>query len=395
MSNVSSEALAPPPTTKSVRPLRVALVLDTKVWAGTEAHVLVLARTLKALPDGAVRVSVAAPSGGVLWDRVRGANLPAIAISRRGNWDPSTALVLAKRLRSRQLDVLHVHNGRTALWGVLAVKLAGRGRCVATQHFISPAHSVSTGWKSRIVKGIHRAVENGIAHHIAISHAVAQTLFERTALPSDKVTVVHNGVDVPPPNPAPVEELPDTLRADIACVARLEIEKDIPTLIQAVKTLNARRSETKQVRCVIAGEGEEEAHLGAIIKELAVSDTVHLAGWTPRALDILRASQVAVLPSIAEPFGLAVLEAMGQKKPVIAVNVGGPPEIVREGETGLLVPASTPDAMADALETLLDAPEKAAAMGEAGYERLRDCFSAERMAQQTLAVYRQVVAGDG
>lgn len=369
-------------------------MLDTRVWAGTEAHVLSLARALKALTDSkgkqSVKVTVATMHDSVLWERARKNKLATLAIAGRGEWDPKTAVSIARRLRRGELDVVHVHNGRTAFWGALAVKLAGRGACVATQHFIAPARASATGIKGKLQNAVHNVVEGGISQHIAISRAVAEAMLERSDAEPESVSVVFNGIEVPEA-PAATDDLPPELRAEIACIARLELEKDIPTLIHAVKLLNSRRDAANQVRCVIAGEGEQEAALKALVKEEKVEDTVFLAGWITQAAGVLRASQVSVLPSVAEPFGLAVLEAMAQHKPVIAVNVGGPPEIVREGETGLLVPPRDPAAMADALEKILESPEHAKAMGEAGYERLQAYFSADRMASETLAVYRTAI----
>ena len=382
------------PTSPTPPPPRVALLLDTRVWAGTESYVLSLARALRALPmEGgrrAVEVTVATPRGAVLWERARKENIATLPIARRGEWDPNTALLLARRLRSGQLDIVHVHNGRTALWGALAVKLAGRGACVSTQHFIEPARVGASGWKGRVQNGIHHAVEGGIAHHIAISKAVALALLERSDVEGERVSVVYNGIEIPSSAPD-TSDLPPELRAEVACVARLEREKDLPTLIRAMAILNERRPGLPPVRAVLAGEGSEEAALRALIERENAGAFVHLAGWTPRAAAILRAAQVAALPSVAEPFGLAVLEAMAQAKPVVAVDAGGPPEIVRAGETGLLVPPSDPTAFADALETLLANPPRAAQMGDAGFARLRDCFSAARMASETLAVYRKVM----
>ena len=366
-------------------------MLDTRVWAGTEAYVLSLARALRALGshggEGEVKVTVATLSDSVLWKRARKENLATLAIARRGTWDPATAILLSRRLRRRQIDVVHVHNGRTAFWGVLAVKLAGCGACVATQHFIAPARASATGWKGRLQNAVHRLVDAGITRHIAISHAVADAMLERGTTEPERIVVVHNGIEVPA-TPAQADNLPEELRAEVACIARLEAEKDLPTLVHAMKALKARRGDRKAVRCVIAGEGEQAAALRALVKTEGIEESVFLAGWTTQAAAVLRAARVAVLPSVAEPFGLAVLEAMAQHKPVVAVNVGGPPEIVVEGETGLLVPARDPQAMADALEVLLDDPARAEEMGEAGYARLRACFSAPSMARQTLAVYR-------
>lgn len=370
------------------RPLRVVLLLDTRAWAGTESHVFTLARALNEPGQPrAVDVTVATPPSSQLWQWAKKAGLGLVPIARRGVWDSLTLRVLVRRLRRGGADVIHVHNGRTALWGALAVKLAGRGACVATHHFIEPAHAAQTGWKGRVSGAVHQGIERGIAGHIAISRAVAAALEERGEVANERVSVVPNGIELSASAPDQAD-LPPELRAEVVCVARLEREKDIPTLVRAMAHLNANRP--IKARCVVAGEGDERPAIEeAIAREPECQ--VFLAGFTPLASAMLREAQVAVLPSPAEPFGLALLEAMAQGKPVVAINCGGPPEIVVNGQTGLLVPPSDAGAMAKALGELLDDPERARTMGQAGFARLHERFGAQRMAAQTLAVYRRAL----
>ncbi len=379
------------PSHSRPRPLRVALLLDTRAWAGTESHVLTLACALNDLnrPNHPpqIEVTVAAPPSSALWNRAKKAGLCCLPIARRGLWDLGTLPVLVRRLRRGAVDIVHVHNGRGTLWGALAVRLAGRGACVATHHFIEPAHATQSGLKGRLSGAVHRAIEAQIKGHIAISRAVASALEERGEVAGERVSIVHNGIALSTQT-LPVEDVPDELRADIACVARLEREKDIPTLVHAMTILNASR--TEKARCIIAGEGDERVAIEALITQ-EVDCNVHLAGFTPLAPAILRAAKVAVLPSVAEPFGLAILEAMAQGKPVVAINCGGPPEIVVEGKTGLLVPPGDAGAMARALGELLDDPIRARTMGEVGLARLNEKFGAGRMAEETLAVYRRAL----
>jgi len=417
---------------------RVLLLLDTRAWAGTESHVLTLARALSALSDGpsarVVEVSLAVPPNSPLWKRASDEGLRLVPIARRGEWDGATLGVLVRRLKRGATDVIHVHNGRTALWGALAVSLAGRGACVATHHFIEPAHAGRSGPKAALSNAVHRWIELHIQGHIAISRSVADAVGERGVLQPSQITLVPNGLDLASstngtspdisgtsiharesstyvggdspdtsgtstyPNGGSVyasdeaaDGLPPELRGEVVCVARLQKEKDVPTLVRAMARLNAGRS--APVRCVVAGEGDERAALEEVIARETGCNVV-LAGFTPRAAQMLRAARVATLPSVAEPFGLALLEAMAQRKPVVAVNRGGPAEIVVEGETGLLVPPSDPDALARALGELLDDPTRAAAMGEAGYRRLHALYGSNQMATRTLNVYRAALGAD-
>ncbi len=373
------------------RPLRVTLLLDTNAWAGTESHVLTLARSLRAQNEDSdsafVEVSIATVPGSPLWNRARAAGIATVAIARRGAWDAGTLQTLARRVRRGACDVIHAHNGRTALWSALAIQAAGRGAGVFTHHFIEPAHATSGGIKGQLKKRVHTSIAAGIAGHIAISQAVAQAILERGEVAAARLRVVNNGIEAPVESSAETE-LPASLRAEIACVARLQKEKGLPSLVRAMKILQDERPGNSP-RCVIAGAGDERPVLEALIQEQGVGEVVHLAGFTPQVGAIVRAARLSVLPSPAEPFGLAIVEAMAQSRAVVAVDAGGPKEIVVPGETGLLVPPDDPIALARALAELLDDPARTEAMGQAGYQRFRAHFTAARMARQTIEVYQR------
>lgn len=391
-SDAARSAPFPPAPSRPARPLRVTLLMDTRAWAGTESHVLTLARALRALNDeapGTVEVTVACANGSPLWERARGEALPTLAIARRGVWDAGTLQTLTRRLRRGACDVVHAHNGRTALWAALAVATAGRGRAAFTHHFIEPAHAQnaqSQGPMGRAKTAVHQRLAQGIATHIAISEAVADAIRARGKVDEARLWVVPNGISAP--EIAPNGELPEELRAEIACVARLQKEKGLPTLVRALRILKAARPAAPP-RCTIAGEGDEREALQELIGAQGVEDVVTLAGFTPHVGALLEGALLAVLPSPAEPFGLALVEAMAHARAVVAVDAGGPREIVVPGQTGLLVPPDDAHALADALAELLDNPDRAAQMGEAGQKRFQTHFTAQRMAQQTLETYKK------
>lgn len=410
----TSNGVSPRVSTRSV-PLKVTLVMDTPIWAGTESYVQTLALALRELsaepnasPNGAaVEVTIAAPPGSPLWNRARAAGIATVGVARLHPWSLDTLQTLTRRLRRGATDIVHAHNGRTALFGALAVRLAGRGACVLTHHFIAPAHAESRGAIGRLKGAAHEQLAKSIAHHIAISDAVAEALMARGEVESEHLTVVRNGIEAPSGDapagealalasgdalpPGDLNALPPELRAEIACIARLDKEKDLPTLVRAIQILRDERGGAAP-RCVVAGEGIERGMLEALIREHDLSAVLHLAGFTPLARQLMQAAQVCVLPSVAEPFGLALVEAMAQKRAVVAIDAGGPREIVVPGQTGILVAPGDASAMARALGELLDHPERARAMGVAGFERYQHHFTSGRMAQETLAVYQDVMA---
>jgi len=367
------------------KPLRVILLTDADVFAGTERHMLDLARGLSALGVAAV---VACPSPALLEDAARRENLPVLTIPKRGLVDWGAARILARRLKSGETDIVHAHNGRTALAAALAVRLAGRGRCVMTQHFLTPNHATQRGPKAMLSGAAHHWVVGQMSEILAISEAVREAMLARREAPDSKISVVPNGITAPDAGNAAETRQSLGINAEtplIVCAARLEREKDVVSLISAVKIV---RETIPNVCCLVAGEGAERNALAAQIGALGLEDSVALLGFRADAPALMAAADVFVLPSLAEPFGLVLLEAMALGRPVIATRAGGPLEIVMDGETGFLVPPSSPAALAEALKRLITNPALARQMGENGQARFQAQFTVSKMAQATLAVYR-------
>jgi glycosyltransferase involved in cell wall biosynthesis len=143
--------------------------------------------------------------------------------------------------------------------------------------------------------------------------------------------------------------------------------------------------------CVVAGQGRQHAELQAKIDRLGLSERVRLLGFRDDVTQIIAAADMFVLPAEAEPFGLVILEAMEAAVPVIATDAGGPREIVVPAQTGWLVKPNDPAALAIAIEQALADPTRAKQFGAAGRERLLRDFTAERMARETIEVYRRAI----
>lgn len=367
-------------------PLRVALFTDSAVFAGTERHMLDLALGLRA--EG-VEVRLACPCPSVLAQRATEEGLPVMNIPMRGG---AAIRVLARLLKTGAVDLVHAHNGRTALLAAVAVRLAGRGRAVATQHFLEPAHLARRGVKAFLSRMAHRWVERQMSRLIAISEAAKAGMLARGEGTEEKISVVPNGM--PHPEPAQMPS-PESMRAElglepgatlIVAVARLEREKNLETLVAAMKLV--AMSEPAAV-CVIAGAGSQEAALRSQIAIGGLGRTVKLLGFRTDTLALMRAGDLFVLPSAREPFGLVLIEAMSVGKPVIATGAGGPLEIVVPGETGLLVAPADAHEMAAAIVALARDPELRQRMGDAGHARFVAHFTVERMARATIEAYEK------
>ena len=268
-------------------------------------------------------------------------------------------------------ELVHTHLVHADVYGTLA-----RGhRLVSTKHNPDP-------FRTGAFRFVERALTRRVSYVIAISEAVRRFTVERVGLPAEKVVVVRYGLDE---LPRPWGEdsafgLPEGARV-LLCVCRLSRQKGVDV---AVRALPAIRAEHPDAALVVLGEGPERPKLAAEGVFLP-GRSGDVAAWYARA-------ELLVHPVRWEGFGLALLEAMLAGKPVVASRVSAAPEIVADGETGLLVPPDDAAGLARAVSSLLADPARAEALGRAGLERARAEFSVARMADATIAVYERALA---
>ena len=374
-------------------PIKVLLFIDTSAFAGTERHILDLARELRA--QGA-RVEIGCPPGAKLAERAAAEQIPLMTLPCSGRHFATAVFQLRKELKAGRWDVVHAHNGKSALLFALARIGVGTGAFLATQHFVTPARQNRTGWKAALAHLLHRWVEGKFHRVVAISEAVKMAILERGGPAASRTRVVLNGIQDPQTRSANTSE---TWRSRlglspatpiILSVSRLEPEKNLLTLLEAMALL-APRFPTLQ--CLIAGIGSEEIALREKIEKLRLTKSVHLLGFQNDPHTLMREADVFVLPSPAEPFGLVIVEAMAMECPVVAVAEGGPLEIVQHGETGFLIPGKNPVVLADAAGKLLVNPNESKTMGRAGRQLFLHRFTAQAMAEQMLSVYEEALHG--
>jgi len=202
----------------------------------------------------------------------------------------------------------------------------------------------------------------------------------------DRIRAIPNGVEIPPEDTT----ARDRLRAELALGAsrvlivtgRLHPIKGHVYLLDAFAAL---RRDFPDLRMLVVGDGGERATLEDHARRLGIDEAAVFTGFRTDVIDLLRAADVFVLPSLLEGMPHVLLEAMGVGLPVVASAAGGVPEVVADGETGLLVPAGDADLLRAAIGRLLAEPELAAQMGRAGLERVRTRFTMERMLEDSEA----------
>ncbi|NLG84360.1 MAG: glycogen synthase [Firmicutes bacterium] len=292
-------------------------------------------------------------------------------------------------------DVVHCHTWYTTFAGFLAGTLY-RKPLVVTLHSLEPLRP----WKEeQLGPGGYRLStwmeKIGILSAdlvIAVSGAMREDLLQVYPVPAEKVRVVHNGID---PERFRATDEKDALRRRgieepyLLFVGRISRQKGIDVLLAAAPLLPP---EVTVVICAGAADTEE---LAAAMRTRAgkLPNVRWLEETVPHGelVQLYSHAAVFVCPSRYEPFGLINLEAMACGRPVVASNIGGIPEVVADGITGLLVPPEDPGALAAAVRRILADPGKAAGMGAAGRRRVEEEFTWEKVARKTLEVYAEAV----
>jgi glycosyltransferase involved in cell wall biosynthesis len=313
------------------------------------------------------------PGAEELASRLERTGVPVERVRMRAAVDPLAFGRLLRYLRRNRPDVVHTHLVHADFHGLVAGRLARAPVLVSTKHGFNPFRG------TRVFALADRTVARLADVHVAISAGLARYLAESEGFDAASFVVVHYGIEAGPPPPPP----PDEPR--LAVVGRLIPIKGHATLLEAVARA---RAESPGLVLEIAGEGPLEPELRATAERHGLRDSVSVLGRVAPAGPVLERAAVAVVPSLGEGFGMVALEAMERGRAVIASDVGGLPEILDAGRTGLLVPPGDADALARAIVELADDPAGAAALGSAGRERALAEFSQDRCTDLIEALYR-------
>ncbi len=290
-------------------------------------------------------------------------------------------------LRRFRPDVVHTQHAAAFLDSALAARVAGVPVLVHTDHSKwypeKKRHMVAERWLSRLCDAF-----------CAVSEHTKGDLAQWEKIPASKITVVYNGFDFENlPGPADRAELRAALNVPdgaplIGSVARLQWQKGHDLLLDAMKLVLEARPDA---RCVIVGGGAKEQDLRDQAARLGFGDRVILTGWRNDAVRYLAAIDLFVMSSNFEGMPVSLLEAMAVGLPVVSTAVGGVPEVVEGGRTGLLVEGRDPRVFADALLALVNDPERMRAYGEAGRQLYQDRFRVRGMVDAYDRIYRDAL----
>jgi glycosyltransferase involved in cell wall biosynthesis len=367
------------------------LLVSSRATGGIARHVIAL---LVGLRESGCQVAVACDADSLVADTARDRSLPVYGITAYAGASPvragAGAIQLTTAINGFRPQIVHTHSFNAGLIGALSTYFRHPARLVVTIHNYPPMRA---GALSVTTRSAVRLMLNRAARVVTVSDALRRDLLRLRPQASAKSLTIPNGIDTQAGPSVSPEETRRSLGIPtdvllVGMVARLAPQKGIREFLHASRLLCDRHP---TVRAVLVGSGplwEEAERLHA---ELGLGDRLLLVGEAPSAREIMAALDVLVVSSISEGSSVVAMEAMALSKPVAATSVGGIPEVVADGETGLLVPPGDPAALAEAVLGLLADPERAGNMGARGRARAVEHFDVRTMIARTRDLYGDVM----
>lgn len=320
--------------------------------------------------------------GGVFEQVIRDMGVPVTILGKRRGIDLRLVWRLWRWLRASKPEIVHTHLFTADTWGRLVARLAG------VPLVFSTVHSVNS-WQGRVHRLVDRMLALVTTRLIACTAQVADKLQHQDGINGTRVVTLANGVDLQRFADVTPVDLAQVLGASgsgpwLAVLGRLESVKGQAYLLECLALL---RDQGVAFRCVLIGDGPERDALVEQVARLQLLESVWFAGFRREVPAWLAAIDVLVIPSRWEGLPMALLEAMALGKPVVAHAVGGIPDVVRDGQEGLLVSPQHPEQMVQALARLLGDVPLRQQMGARAQARVRAHFSAESLSRAYERLY--------
>jgi glycosyltransferase involved in cell wall biosynthesis len=362
-----------------------SLHVDTaRTWRGGQNQVLLTVNGLRSIGQRAALV--AHPDGELRQRAAEGLDL--IPIAPRTELDLSAAWTFSRVIKRLAPDVIHAHDPHGVAMASLALSMGSASAKGGSTPALVASRRVDFHLKRN---SFSRWKYRQVDCYIAASEAIRQMLVA-DGVPVDRTVTVHEGIDVehvlaaPPVNVHEAFWLPHGSPV-VGNVAALVPHKGQRYLVDAAHLVV---QQIPDARFVILGEGELREHLEKQVHEHRLEKHVLLPGFRTDVLGCIKGFDLFVMSSVTEGLGTSLLDAMACARPIVATRAGGIPEIVEDEVNGLLVPVRDHHALADATVRALKDAEMRKRMGDAGFARVNERFTVERMVAETATVYEQV-----
>jgi len=332
-----------------------------------------------------MRPAVLCPPEAELGRRAASEGIEVFSCRMRKSYDLAAIRTLLRVLREQDVDVVNTHSGRDSFLAGVAARLSRRRPAVVrTRHLAMPITS--------------RISYSYLPHRVVTVSGYVKEYLVREGVPGERIVVVPTGIDV---GRFAEDRAPGNLREElglppdvllVGSVSVLRGKKGHRSLLEAAPSILAAFPGTV---FVIAGTGPQEKNLRKAIDGMGLSGSVRMLGHREDVPNVLLSLDLFVLPTEEEALGTAFVEAMAAERAVVGCRVGGVPEVVEEGRTGVLVPPRDPAALGDAIRSLLADPELRSRMGAAGRQAVMTRYSVEGMCRGMFELYRSLLAERG
>ena len=369
---------------------RIVQIIDDLGLGGAQRQLVEL---VKALPGDRYDVAVISLSTEkcAYESAIRQAGVELVMIPQSGKWSWSAFTALRQALAQRRPDIVQTWLFTADLYGRLAARLTGVPVIMTSVRSIEP-------WKPWHYVLADRWLAHATDAFTVNADAVGAVLMERERIAPGKIHTIYNGIDLGLFDPAMKDGAVRSLigvESDAVCVGivgRFAPEKDHETFIRAAAIALKQEPDA---HFVLVGDGVLREHLQELVHVLQLESRIHFVSSQSNIARVFAALDVTVVSSRYEGCCNVILEAMAMARPVIATAVGGNPELVTDGQTGLLVPVQDPAKMAVAMGALIRDRARAQAMGRAGREQIEQRFTLARAVDRTERLYAQLLKQKG
>ena len=309
----------------------------------------------------------------------------------KGKYDITKFIDLCRIMKEKNIHIVHAHLQAAKILGILAAKVVGVP--IIITHERSTNQFLLTFPFSLLFTFLYLFVDSVIS----ISEHVNDYVKRKVIFSTEKFSTVYNTVDDSffklaskddEENGMMIHELEEEKNNGsilIGYIGRIVSEKGLIFLVRAIPRIIEFEP---NIKCIVVGSGKDEKRIKDEVEKLNIQKHVYLAGETLNVHNILRLLDIFVYPSVYEPLGIAILEAMMYKVPVVASRVGGIPEIISDGRNGILVRGKNSQDLARAIITLIGDPRLRKEYAERGFETIKEKFSVENMIMSIEDIYQ-------